>query len=53
VRTHTVVRGETLYSLAARYYGKGSRWPEIVAANKDQLGGGDPKVKPGMVLKIP
>ena len=52
-RTHTVVRGETLYSLAARYYGKGSRWPEIVAANKDQLGGGDPKVKPGMVLKIP
>jgi len=53
MRTHTVARGETLYSLAIRYYGKGSRWSEIVAANKDQLGGSDPKVKPGMVLKIP
>jgi len=53
VRTHTVARGETLYSLAIRFYGKGSRWHEIVDANKDQLGGSDPKVKPGMVLKIP
>jgi tetratricopeptide (TPR) repeat protein len=52
-RTHTVQKGETLYNLAARYYGKGSRWPEIVAANKDQLSGSDPRVKPGMVLKIP
>jgi nucleoid-associated protein YgaU len=53
VRMHTVARGETLYSLAIHYYGKGSRWPDIVAANRDQLGGADPKVKPGMVLKIP
>ena len=53
VRMHTVAKGETLYSLAIHYYGKGSRWPEIVAANKDQLGGSDPRVRPGMVLKIP
>lgn len=53
VRTHTIAKGETLYSLAIHYYGKGSRWPEIVAANKDQLNGSDPRVKPGMVLKIP
>jgi tetratricopeptide (TPR) repeat protein len=52
-RTHTVTKGDTLYSLAVHYYGKGSRWPEIVAANKDQLSGSNPTVKPGMVLKIP
>jgi tetratricopeptide (TPR) repeat protein len=52
-RTHTVAKGDTLYSLALHYYGKGSRWPEIVAANRDQLSGSNPTVKPGMVLKIP
>ena len=30
---HTVQRGETLWSIAARYYGDGQRWRDIARAN--------------------
>jgi len=30
---HTVRRGETLYQIAERYYGRGEGWPQIAAAN--------------------
>ena len=41
---------ETLWALAARYLGSGSRWPEIQALND----GIDPlKLRIGMTLKIP
>jgi nucleoid-associated protein YgaU len=36
-RTHTIAVGETLSSIALRYYGSSSRWPEILAANRDVL----------------
>jgi flagellum-specific peptidoglycan hydrolase FlgJ len=50
VITHTVVKGDTLWSLAARYLGNPKRWPEIQKAN----GGIDPKKLPiGKILKIP
>lgn len=32
-RYYTVVRGDTLWSIAKRYYGNGSRYPEIAKAN--------------------
>lgn len=32
-RVHTVVKGETLWGIAKRYYGNGSRYPEIAKAN--------------------
>ena len=32
-RTHVIVKGDTLYSLARRYLGHGRRWKEIQAAN--------------------
>lgn len=32
--THVVAEGETLYGIAARYYGNGDLWPELLKANK-------------------
>lgn len=32
-RYHTVVKGDTLWKIAQRYYGNGSRYPEIAKAN--------------------
>lgn len=32
-RYHTVVKGDTLWAIAQRYYGNGSRYPEIAKAN--------------------
>jgi len=52
-RTHTITKGDTWYNLAKKYYGSGSKWPQIVAANRDQLKGDHPALKVGMVLKIP
>jgi hypothetical protein len=52
-RTHTIIKGDTLWSLAVRYLGSGHRWPEIQALN-----GGPEKCDPyklriGRVLQIP
>ncbi|GAB2500519.1 LysM peptidoglycan-binding domain-containing protein [Arenimonas alkanexedens] len=52
VRTHTVVRGDTLSKIAKHYYGKASQYPKIFEANRDQLDNPD-RIKPGQVLKIP
>jgi len=51
-RTHVVAQGETLYKIAQRYYGSGSRWPEILEANRDQLKN-ENSVRAGMALRIP
>lgn len=49
-RSHTVAAGETLYAIAQRYYGDGSRWPEIAEAS----GVRDPrKLQVGQKLTIP
>jgi len=52
-RTHTVVRGNTLWGIAQKYYGKGSRWPEIYDANKSVIGSNPNIIIPGQVLTIP
>ncbi len=50
--THTVRPGETLWSLAARYYGNGHKWRELAALNG--LGeGGERGVAVGQVLRLP
>ena len=50
VITHTIVKGDTLWSLAVRYLGNGQKWPEIQKLN----GGIDPlKLPIGKTLKIP
>jgi len=53
VRHHTVVRGDTLFSLSQRYYGTRSKWRDIVAANRDLLPSESTPLKIGWDLKIP
>lgn len=52
-RRHVVAKGDTLYSLAQRYYGNRSRWREILAANRDQLPSESSTLRIGMELRIP
>ncbi len=49
---HTVVSGDTLWKIAKKYYGKGSRYPEIFEANRPMLSHPD-KIYVGQVLRIP
>jgi phage tail protein X len=52
VRQHEVAEGDTLESIARKFYGKPERWRAIYAANIDLLRDGRP-LKPGMKLEIP
>ncbi len=49
-RTHTVRKGDTLWSIAKEYYGDGKRWKEIAAANDFTH---ESKLPVGKVLRIP
>ncbi len=51
-RRHVVAKGDTLFSLAQRYYGNRSRWRDIYAANRNVLPN-ESALKLGMELKIP
>ena len=53
---YTVVSGDYLSSIAARYLGDGDRWPEIVELNKDKypsLSSNPNLIYPGWVLTLP
>lgn len=52
VRTHTVVRGDTLWHIAKRYLGNGARWKEIYNLNKDKIKNPN-LIYPGQIFKIP
>ena len=49
---HRVEDGENLWSIAKRFYGRGSRWGEIYEANRSILKSPD-SLKVGMTLTIP
>ncbi len=49
---HTVVSGDTLWKISKKYYGRGSRYPEIFEANRPMLTHPD-KIYVGQVLRIP
>jgi len=52
-RRHVVVKGDTLFSLAQRYYNNRSRWRDILAANRDVLANENTPLRIGMELRIP
>ena len=52
LRTHTVVKGDTLYALARCYYDSAQRWKDIYEANRDRLTDPD-LLLIGEVLVIP
>lgn len=49
---HTVVKGDTLWAIAEKAYGDGSKYMTIFEANKPMLSHPD-KIYPGQVLRIP
>ncbi|OIR07404.1 LysM domain/BON superfamily protein [mine drainage metagenome] len=53
MRHHTVRPGDTLYSLAQRYYGNRTRWKDIYQANRNLLKSERDVLRVGMDLKIP
>lgn len=52
-KSHVVVRGDSLWKIAARYYGKGADWRKIYDANKSVIGKNPDLIKPGQKLVIP
>lgn len=51
-KTHIVVKGETLWSIAKKYYGKGSKYTTIYNANKNIIKNPN-LIYPGQKLVIP
>ena len=51
-RTYTVVSGDCLWNIAKRFYGDGSRYPDIFNANRDQISNPN-LIYPGQVFVIP
>lgn len=49
---HEVVRGDTLWAISKKYYGKGGRYMEIFEANRPMLSHPD-KIYVGQMLRIP
>ncbi|MFR0880845.1 MAG: LysM peptidoglycan-binding domain-containing protein [Oscillospiraceae bacterium] len=52
-KKYTVVKGDTLWGIAKKYYGDGSKYKKIYDANKKVIGSDPNLIKPGQVLTIP
>ena len=50
---HTVVKGDTLWAIAKKYYGDPFLWKKIYDANKAVVGANPNLIKPGQVFMIP
>ena len=50
--SYTVVKGDTLWKIAASQYGNGAKYPLIFEANKPMLKDPD-RIYPGQNLRIP
>lgn len=51
-RTYTVVRGDSLWKIAKKYYGNGAQYTKIFNANRDKIKNPN-LIYPGQVLVIP
>lgn len=52
-KTHTVVKGDTLWMIAKKHLGDGSKWRIIYNKNKSIIGKNPNAIKPGQKLVIP
>lgn len=52
VKTYTVKKGDSLWSIAKRFYGNGNQYPKIYNANKDKIKNPN-LIYVGQVFKIP
>ena len=51
-KTYTVKKGDSLWAIAAKYYGKGSDYTKIASANTDKINNPN-LIYPGQVLTLP
>ena len=51
-KTHTVEAGDSLWAIAAKYYGRGADYAKIASANTDKISNPN-LIYPGQVLTIP
>ena len=51
-KTYTVQKGDSLWAIAAKYYGKGSEYTKIYNANTDKISNPN-LIYPGQVLTLP
>jgi len=51
-QSYVVEEGDTLYSIARKFYNSPKRWRDIRDANKKKLAGGT-KLQPGETITIP
>lgn len=52
-RTYTVKAGDSLWKIAAQFYGNGAQYPRIIAGNPGKLKDEKTVIHPGDVLVIP
>ncbi len=53
VKTYTVVAGDSLWRIAEKFFGNGSKFPRLIASNPDKLKDEKSVIHPGDVLVIP
>lgn len=52
-KTYTVVKGDSLWKIAQKFYGNGSQYTKIYDANKSTIGGNPNLIYPGQTFTIP
>jgi len=52
-KVYTVEAGDSLWKIAAKFYGNGAEFREIIAANPDKLTDEHSVIHPGDILNIP